>query len=136
VSRAITVFSDGSWSCLTGSVPFVEGGSEFNALNSATDYNEATGWNMTACTTAVSIFLCPSATRVPDGGRDDPDPNDPAQRALGAGGYGVVDYGATAYTDIDPLGQTTYASFFPATPYRNKFSRAVGLLKQGMTRLA
>src|SRR5208282_5962380 len=51
-------------------------------------------------------------------------------------GYGFNDYGPTCYTDIDPQGQigtdgTTYA----ATPYRNKSSRAEGLLGRGMTKV-
>jgi prepilin-type processing-associated H-X9-DG protein len=52
------------------------------------------------------------------------------------GGYGYNDYGPTIYTDIDPNGQTTYATNYPATPFRNKYSRANGLLKQGKTRIA
>ena len=40
------------------------------------------------------------------------------------------------YTDIDPTGTQTYASSYPATPYRNKYSRANGLLKAGKTSLA
>jgi len=129
-------FVDGGWSCLARILPYMEGGSQFNAMNFAVDYNEATGMNLTACTTAVAAFLCPSATRQPDGARDDIDPYDPAEVAVGAKGYGFDDYGATCYVDIDPLGQTTYASSFPATPYRNKFSRANGLLHQGKTRIA
>jgi prepilin-type N-terminal cleavage/methylation domain-containing protein/prepilin-type processing-associated H-X9-DG protein len=136
VTPPATQFVDGGWSALARVLPYMEGGSSFTALNFNVDYNEATGMNLTGCTTAVAVFICPSATRSPDGGRDDLDPSDPAQLALGAAGYGYTDYGPTVYTDIDPLGQTTYAANFPATPYRNKFSRANGLLHQGKTRIS
>jgi len=53
----------------------------------------------------VSIFLCPSSVRSPGDGRDGNDPNDPITTAYGRG-YGVADYGATCYTDIDPLGRS------------------------------
>ena len=84
-------------------------------------------------------FICPSATRSPDGGRDGVEPasNDGGvANALGGQGYGYNDYGPTCYTDIDPLGGTIYAASFPATPYRNKYSRQNGLLKQGKTAIA
>ena len=51
-------------------------------------------------------------------------------------GYGLTDYGATCYTDIDPLGQTGQPGATPVVPYRNKLARVDGLLKQGQTRLA
>ena len=90
--------------------------------------------NYTGASTVVNIFLCPSATRSPDGGRDGVDPYDVASQQNN--GYGYNDYGPTIYIDIDPFGQLTYAANFPATPYRNKFSRANGLLHQGKTRIA
>ena len=64
--------------------------------------------------------------------RDSGDPTD----TVHPNGYGYGDYGPTVYTDIDPNGLTTSATLFPATPYRNKASRANGMLKQGATRLA
>jgi prepilin-type N-terminal cleavage/methylation domain-containing protein/prepilin-type processing-associated H-X9-DG protein len=129
-----TQFVDGGWSCLARILPFMEGGNSFNSLNFNVDYNEATGMNYTGASTVVNVFLCPSSTRSPDGGRDGVDPFDPASGLLN--GYGYTDYGATNYTDIDPLGLTIYATSFPATPYRNKFSRVNGLLHQGKTRIA
>jgi len=112
----------------------MEGNASFTALNFSVDYNEATGMNYTGASTVLNFFLCPSSTRSPDGGRDSVDPYDPASTL--SNGFGYTDYGATNYTDIDPLGQTLYAVNFPATPYRNKFSRANGLLHQGKTRIA
>lgn len=119
VSPSKTQFVDGGWSALARILPYMEGGNSFSALNFNVDYNEATGMNYTGCSTVVAVYLCPSATRQPDGGRDGLDPNDPASGLLN--GYGFNDYGPTAYVDIDPFGQTTYASSFPPTPYRNKF---------------
>jgi prepilin-type N-terminal cleavage/methylation domain-containing protein/prepilin-type processing-associated H-X9-DG protein len=114
---------------------FLEGGTVFNSINFSMEYNGNSGVNYTAYTTVIQTFLCPSATRSPTGGRDSLDPNDPMVALFGFG-YGVQDYGPTCYTDIDPLGRsgadgTTYF----ATPFRNKGSRADGLLKFSMTKL-
>ena len=119
----------------------MEGNTSFNALNFSVDYNEATGMNWTGCSTVVAIYLCPSsATRNPPS-NDGIDPNDPITAAFGKG-YAYDDYGPTCYTDIDPyglIGQGTVCGdtgTYPATPYRNKCSRANGLLKQGKTTIA
>jgi prepilin-type N-terminal cleavage/methylation domain-containing protein/prepilin-type processing-associated H-X9-DG protein len=133
---AKTQFVDGGWNALARILPFMEGGNQFNALNFYVDYNEATGMNFTGASTVVASYLCPSATRQPDGGRDGIDPNDPITAVFG-NGYGVDDYGPTCYTDIDPLGQSgNDGNAYLATPYRNKASRADGLLHQGKTRIA
>jgi prepilin-type processing-associated H-X9-DG protein len=137
-SFAKTQFIDGGWSALARILPFMEGGSSFNALNFNADYNEATGMNFTGASTVVSVYLCPSSQRQPDGGRDgvEPNNNDVITTIYGYG-YGVDDYGPTCYTDIDPNGlQGVDGHTYPATPYRNKFSRADGLLHQGKTRIA
>ncbi len=134
VSPAVTQFVDGGWSCLARLLPFMEGGSSFNALNFSVDYNEATGMNFTGASTVVAVYLCPSAaSRQPDGGSDGVDPNDLITQTYGRG-YGYNDYGPTCYTDIDPTG--TITGYSVQTPYRNKLSRADGLLKQGKTRIA
>jgi prepilin-type N-terminal cleavage/methylation domain-containing protein/prepilin-type processing-associated H-X9-DG protein len=135
-SPAVTQFVDGDFSTLARILTYMEGGSSFNALNfNLWEYNDAMGANMTGSSAVINVFLCPSATRQPDGGRDGVDPTDGGISAV-TGGYGYNDYGPTVYTDIDPFGQTLYAANFPATPFRNKFSRANGLLKQGKTRIA
>ncbi|WP_165219230.1 DUF1559 domain-containing protein [Aquisphaera insulae] len=130
---ASTQFVDGGWNALARLLPFMEGGSSFNALNFNADYNEATGMNFTGASTVLNVYLCPSATRSPDGGNDGVDPNDPITAIFGRG-YGVTDYGATCYTDIDPTG--TVQAPAAATPYRNKKSRVDGALKEGKTRIA
>jgi prepilin-type processing-associated H-X9-DG protein len=127
---------DGGWSALARILSYMEGGSSFNALNfNIYEYNDAFGINLTGSSTVVNVFLCPSATRSPEGGRDGTDPNDGGISSF-SNGYGYNDYGPTVYTDIDPLGQTLFAANFPATPYRNKASRVNGLLHQGKTRIA
>jgi prepilin-type N-terminal cleavage/methylation domain-containing protein/prepilin-type processing-associated H-X9-DG protein len=129
-------FVDGGYSCLARILPYMEGGASFSAINfNIYEYNDAMGANITGAATVINVYICPSAVHSPEGGRDGVDLNDGGISAL-TGGYGYGDYGATCYTDIDPLGQTTYAAMFPATPYRNKFSRVNGLLKQGKTRIS
>ncbi len=128
-----TQFVDGGWNALARLLPFMEGGTQFNALNFNVDYNEATGMNFTGASTVVASYICPSSTRQPDGGNDGIDPLDPMTSLFGKG-YGYDDYGPTCYTDINPLGVQTGYSL--ATPFRLKASRADGLLKQGKTRIA
>src|SRR5208283_3723806 len=128
-----TQFVDGGWNAMARILPFAEGNASFNALNFSVDYNEATGMNFTGASTVVAMYLCPSSTRQPEGGQDGVEGTTPADQATVAfgRGYGYNDYGPTCYTDIDPTGTLTGYSL--ATPYRNKASRANGLLKQGKT---
>jgi prepilin-type N-terminal cleavage/methylation domain-containing protein/prepilin-type processing-associated H-X9-DG protein len=130
-----TQFVDGAWGTLARLLPYMEGGNSFNALNFNLDYNDLSGANFTGCTTVFNVFLCPSANRQPAGGRDAVDPLDALSTATGIG-YGVQDYGATAYTDISPTGTGGGAGANGCTPYRNKAFRANGLLKQGKTAIA
>ncbi len=140
VTYPTSQFVDGGFSCLARILPFMEGNNAFNALNfNIFEYDDAQGINYTGASQVVNVFICPSSTRSPDGGRDGVEPasNDGGvANALGGQGYGYNDYGATCYTDIDPLGGTTFVASFPATPYRNKYSRQNGLLKQGKTPIA
>src|SRR5262249_37680661 len=102
------------------------------------EYNDAGGQNFTGATQVVAVFLCPSGTRSPDGGRDgaEPSTNDGGiSAALGGSGYGDNDYGPTVYTDISPIGVGSVGATI-ATPYRDKTTRANGMLKQGKTAIA
>ncbi len=131
-----TQFIDGNFSTLARILPYLEGGNQYNALNfNIYEYNDALGINLTGAAAVINVFICPSSTRNPDGTRDGADPND-GGISTATNGYGYTDYGPTPYTDIDPLGGTTYAALFPATPFRNKYARVNGLLKQGQTRIA
>jgi prepilin-type processing-associated H-X9-DG protein len=114
----------------------MEGGTISNALNFSLDYNDLSGSNYTGCSQVVAAFLCPSAIREGGGGRDLPgDPNGAPFEAKGPG-YGLIDYGATTYTDADPNGQTGGLGSTPIVPYRNKLSRVDGALKTPFTRIA
>jgi len=112
---------------------FIEGNNIYNSINFDFDYNSLTGVNITAYSSVINVYLCPSSVRNSQAGHDDIDPADPISVALRIG-YGVQDYGPTCYTDIDPQGRFT--GFGGATPYRNKASRADGLLKLGATRIS
>jgi prepilin-type N-terminal cleavage/methylation domain-containing protein/prepilin-type processing-associated H-X9-DG protein len=131
-----TAFVDGGWSSLARLLPFIEGGTIFNTLNFAVDYNELTGMNYSGTASVINTFLCPSATRQSPGGRDATnDPNGAPFERTGPG-YGVQDYGATVYTDISPIGVSGGPGSTLATPFRDKTTRANGLLKQGQTKIA
>jgi prepilin-type N-terminal cleavage/methylation domain-containing protein/prepilin-type processing-associated H-X9-DG protein len=131
VAPPATQFIDGSYSPFARILSYLEGGAQFNALNFVVAYNEATGLNFTGASAVINVYLCPSAPRANQ--RDGADPNDVISTARGTG-YGYTDYGATVYTDIDPLG--TVITPASATPYRNKPTRVNGLLHAGMTRIS
>jgi prepilin-type N-terminal cleavage/methylation domain-containing protein/prepilin-type processing-associated H-X9-DG protein len=131
---AASQFVDGGWSTLARLLPYIEGGTSFNALNfNLAEYNDAWGSNYTGASQVVAVFLCPSSTRSPDGGRDGVDPNDTFSAINN--GYGYNDYGPTVYTDISPLGVGGLGAQ-PWIPLRDKNFRANGMLKQGKTAIA
>ncbi len=128
-------FVDGGYSALARILPYMEGNAAFNAINfSIYEYNDALGINLTGCSQVVAVFICPSASRSPDGGRDGADPNDTGI-SIFTNGYGYNDYGATCYVDISPIGVGGVGASL-ATPYRDKTTRANGMLKQGKTRIS
>ena len=97
-----TEFIDGGYSTLARLLTQLEGGAQYNAINFAYGYNDASGGNFTGCSAAINTFLCPSAARIGTN-RDAADPTDPTSTARGQG-YGYGDYGPTVYTDIRPTG--------------------------------
>jgi prepilin-type N-terminal cleavage/methylation domain-containing protein/prepilin-type processing-associated H-X9-DG protein len=117
-------------------LPFLEQAAVYNAINFSLDYNHLSGSNYTAYSSVIRGFLCPSAVRQKNNGRDDTNDPNGAPFELTGQGYGVNDYFATTYTDIDPLGRTGQLGSTPITPYRNRPSRADGILKTGSTQLA
>jgi prepilin-type N-terminal cleavage/methylation domain-containing protein/prepilin-type processing-associated H-X9-DG protein len=126
-------FVDGDWSTLARLLTHLEAGAQYNALNFAVGYWEQSGANFTGASAVINVFVCPSAARL-YASRDGVDSTTPDTMSVQFHlGYGYTDYGPTVYTDIDPNGLSLAATTFPATPYRNKGSRANGLLKQGMT---
>ncbi len=116
-------------------LPFLEAVPTYNAINFSLDYNHLSGANFTAYSQVLSVLLCPSATRDPDGGRDAPEPADPASSQAGLG-YGVTDYSGLCATTIDPLGRTGGPCSTDIAIYRNCMARTDGFFRQGMTRLA
>jgi prepilin-type N-terminal cleavage/methylation domain-containing protein/prepilin-type processing-associated H-X9-DG protein len=127
-----TQFVDGDYSAMARILTYMEGSAQYNALNFSVGYWDASGANYTGASAVISVFLCPSAARVNEQ-RDGADPADTVSKTLGTG-YGYTDYGPTCYTDIDPNGIAAYPTP-TATPYRNKGSRADGLLHASMTRI-
>lgn len=124
-----TQFVDGA-ATLTRLLGFVGRRATYDAFNFSFEYNDTRGANTTAAGARIDTFLCPSSPNA--GGRLNgvPDPGDPAGAR-----YGRADYGPTVYTDIDPAGMTQIGAP-PATPLRNRASRADGLLASSMTHLA
>ena len=129
-----SAFVDGDWSSLARLLPYMEGSNVYASLNYNVGYWEASGANFTGSASVVNVFICPSAART-NSQRDSADPFDKMSQARGSG-YGYGDYGPTVYTDISPVGCTTCNGAAPATPYRDKTTRANGLLKAGQTRIS
>lgn len=135
VSPARTQFVDGEWGVLARILPGLEQNSAYNALNFSLPYSDIYGANMTGAGTVISTYICPSSVRDQTDGRDAfPDPA--ITGFTQPFGYGVQDYGATCYTDIDPQGQRGLTGSTAATPFRNDFSRADGMLKAFKTAIS
>ena len=118
LSPPATQFVDGGWNTMAHILPFMEGNSSFNALNYSVDYNEATGMNFTGASTVVATYLCPSATRQPEGGNDGIDPNDTITGPLAFGkGYGYNDYARPATRTSIPAEPTIAPRQLAHIPY-------------------
>lgn len=104
-------------------------------MNFSLDYNDLSGANYTGAAQVISVYLCPSSPNASNPRDAIGDPNGAPFEAAGPG-YGLTDYGATCYTDIDPQGLSGQPGATPIVPYRNKLARVDGLLKQGKTRIA
>jgi prepilin-type N-terminal cleavage/methylation domain-containing protein/prepilin-type processing-associated H-X9-DG protein len=80
-------------SLFTRILPFIEKGEIANGYNFTFPYNDINNapQNKVVAQNAISTYLCPSNTLRPSNGLD-------------SAGYGYVDYGATVYCDIDPVG--------------------------------
>ena len=122
-----TMYVDGT-GAHARALAYLEQNQVFNAINFSLDYNHISGGNYTAYSTVINAFVCPSATRQPDGGRDATNDPNGAPFELAGPGYGVNDYGFTTYVDIDPQGRTDQVGATPITPYRNRASRIDGIL--------
>jgi prepilin-type processing-associated H-X9-DG protein len=90
-------------STLTLLLPYIEQGNIYRQMNLAYRYNDPQfPANQVAAQNVVKTYICPSNGWSP---------------SKDSFGYGMTDYGATCYTDIDPT-----------TGYRNKATRADGAL--------
>jgi prepilin-type N-terminal cleavage/methylation domain-containing protein/prepilin-type processing-associated H-X9-DG protein len=108
------------YSSLAWILPYMDYEEISNQIDYRTYYNNPTfngvnNNNRVAGQTVIPTFLCPSNPLRPKSGLDQ-------------WGFGYTDYGATAYTDIDPNYGGTYA-----TPMRNKATRMRGALSKGRT---
>ena len=66
---------NGNWSSLARILPFMEGGNSFNTINfNLYEYDDANGANFTGTSAVIAVYICPSSTRSPDGGRDGLEP--------------------------------------------------------------
>jgi prepilin-type N-terminal cleavage/methylation domain-containing protein/prepilin-type processing-associated H-X9-DG protein len=134
---ASSQFVDGNYAVFPRLLQYIEGNTIYNAINFNYEYNNSGLGNLTAFTSSLNVFLCPSSVRQTGGGREGAVSSPSTDTEANAyGGYGVQDYGATCYTDISPTGATTGVGATAATPYRDKTFRANGLLKQGKTSIA
>jgi prepilin-type N-terminal cleavage/methylation domain-containing protein/prepilin-type processing-associated H-X9-DG protein len=135
------MFPDTGFSVHARILSFVEGGSQYNALNFAYEYNDASGGNFTGASAAISIFLCPTAPRAETRDTAADDPNASPYEQLQPIGYGYMDYGPSVYTDINVIDGILQAALSgvgatPIVPYRNKLQATKGLLKDGKTSIS
>ncbi|MGP0064496.1 MAG: DUF1559 domain-containing protein [Isosphaeraceae bacterium] len=133
------MFPDTGFSVQARLLSYIEGGSLYNALNFAYEYNDASGGNFTGSSAAIAVFVCPSTPRQATRDTAASDPNaSPYEQSQGSG-YGYMDYAPSVYTDINVLNGTLAIGGVGATsivPYRNKTVAAKGLLKDGKTAIS
>jgi prepilin-type N-terminal cleavage/methylation domain-containing protein/prepilin-type processing-associated H-X9-DG protein len=133
------MFPDTGFSVQARILSYIEGSVQYNALNFAYEYNDASGGNFTGSSPAMNVFICPSSPRSSTRDTAPSDPNgSPFERAQSSG-YGYMDYAPSVYTDINVVGGTLATGGVGATsivPYRNKTLAAKGLLKDGKTALS
>ena len=129
-------FFDTGFSVQARVLAFVEGGSQYNALNFAYEYNDTSGGNFTGASAVINIFVCPSTARAATRDAVQGDPNASPYELTQSQGYGYMDYAPSVYTDINVVNGTLTAGGVGATPivpYRNKTAAAKGVLKDGKT---
>ena len=133
------MFADTGFSVQARVLSYIEGNVQYNALNFAYEYNDASGGNFTGSSPAMNVYICPSSPRSSTRDTVQGDPNgSPFERAQSSG-YGYMDYAPSVYTDINAVGGTLATGGVGATsivPYRNKTLAAKGLLKDGKTALS
>jgi prepilin-type N-terminal cleavage/methylation domain-containing protein/prepilin-type processing-associated H-X9-DG protein len=141
VSPPVITFNDTGYSVQARMLPYLEGTTQYNAINFYYEYNDASGSNWTGTSAVMSIFLCPSTTRMNSTGRDSAasEPNGSAFEKLIGQGYGYTDYSPVIYTDINVVNGIlvtggTYSTSI--VPYRNFTLAMTGTFKIPIARLA
>jgi prepilin-type N-terminal cleavage/methylation domain-containing protein/prepilin-type processing-associated H-X9-DG protein len=132
-------FFDTGFSTQARLLTHIEGGSLYNALNFAFEYNDASGANFTGASAVVGVFICPSTPRAQTRDTAAADPNASPYEKTVSGGYGYCDYAPSVYTDINVVNGAQAGNGVGATsivPYRNKNAAAKGLLKDGLTAIS
>ena len=136
-------FYDTGFSVQARLLSYLEGGSLFNALNFAYEYNDVSGGNFTGAAAVVNIFLCPSSARPNSRDAVASDPNGSPYEATQAAGYGYTDYAPSIYTDIYVVNGVPTSGIgianskaTIAVPFRNALTATKGLLKDGQTRIS
>jgi prepilin-type N-terminal cleavage/methylation domain-containing protein/prepilin-type processing-associated H-X9-DG protein len=133
------VFPDTGFSVQARILSFIEGGTLYNSLNFAYEYNDASGGNFTGSSAALGVFVCPSTPRSASRDTAAGDPNASPYEQTQALGYGYMDYAPSVYTDINVQNGALAIGGVGATPivpYRNKLVAAPGLLKSGKTAIS
>jgi prepilin-type N-terminal cleavage/methylation domain-containing protein/prepilin-type processing-associated H-X9-DG protein len=132
-------FYDTGFSVLARILPFMEGGTQYNALNFAYEYNDASGGNFTGASPAINVFVCPSTPRTSTRDSAQSDPNASPYEQTQSVGYGYMDYAPSVYTDINVQNGVLVpggVGSTPIVPYRNKLVATNGLLKNGKTKIS
>jgi prepilin-type N-terminal cleavage/methylation domain-containing protein/prepilin-type processing-associated H-X9-DG protein len=132
-------FFDTGFSVQARILAFIEGGTQYNALNFAYEYNDASGGNFTGASPAINVYVCPSTPRNATRDTAQADPNASPYEQSQSAGYGYMDYAPSIYTDINVQNGTLVpggVGSTPIVPYRNKPLATNGLLKNGKTRIS
>jgi prepilin-type processing-associated H-X9-DG protein len=132
-------FFDTGFSVQARILSYIEGGSQYNALNFSYEYNDASGGNFTGASATIAIFLCPSAPRGEVRDTAPADPNASPFEQAQSSGYAYLDYAPSVYTDINVQNgslATGGVGATPIVPFRNKLTAAKGMLKDGKTALS
>ena len=130
-----SAFVDGDWSTLARLLPFAEGGNQYNSMNFQWDTGRRPDMNYTA--TSVGGRLVPLP--IVRASRPEPGRGRPFRRSFHARTARDTAMSITA-RQCTPISTLPAQRPMPLTirrlPYRNKYSRANGLLKAGKTSLA
>ncbi len=133
------MFPDTGFSVQARVLGYIEGSTQYNAINFAYEYNDASGGNFTGTSAAMNVFICPSSPRSSNRDTAQSDPNGSPYEQSQSSGYGYMDYAPSIYTDINVQNGTLVPGGLgstPIVPYRNKNVAAKGLLKDGKTTIA